>query len=183
MINLLPPEEKRQLKAARTNTLLIRYNVFLLSAVVFLGIAVGITYVYLTNTKGSAELLISENKAKVSDYAVVESEAQQFRSNLTTAKQILDSEVTYTKVMLAIAALLPNGTVLDKLSLDAQTFGTPTALSAQAKSYDTALKLKEAFQNSPLFSDVNFQSIVSSTNSAYPLTVNLNVTIKKDAAK
>jgi len=183
MINLLPYEEKRQLKAARTNTLLIRYNFFLLCTVVFLSAAVGITYVYLTNTKSGAEQLISDNKAKVKSYDAVESQAQLFRTNLATAKQILDSEVTYTKTMLAIAALMPNGTILDKLSLDVQTFGTPTTLSAQAKDYDTALKLKEAFQNSPIFSDVNFQSIVSSTNSSYPLTVNLNVTIKKDAAK
>ena len=51
MINLLPPEEKRQLRAARTNTLLLRYNLSLVGAVVFLGLAIGVTYVYLSNTK------------------------------------------------------------------------------------------------------------------------------------
>lgn len=183
MINLLPYEEKRQLKAARTNTLLIRYNVFLAVAVVFLGIAIGITYFFLINAKSSAEIVIGENKAKVADYAQVEAQAQLFRTNLATAKQILDSEVTYTKVMLDIARLMPSGTVLDKLSLDAQTFGTPTTMTAQASSYEAALKLKEAFQGSTILSDVNFQSITSSTSGSYPLTVSFNVTIKKDAAK
>jgi Tfp pilus assembly protein PilN len=183
MINLLPPEEKRQLRAARTNTLLLRYNVFLASAVAFLGLAIGITYVYLSTTKANSESIINENKAKVASFAEVQSQADIFKANLTTAKQILDNEVIYTKVMLAIAALMPGGTVLDKLSLDSQTFGTPTTLTAGATNYDNALKLKDAFQASALFSDVHFESINSGGQPPYTLTVNLKVTIKKDAAK
>ncbi|HET6746873.1 MAG TPA: PilN domain-containing protein [Candidatus Saccharimonadales bacterium] len=186
MINLLPAEEKRQLRAARTNTLLIRYNIALLCAGVFLSIALGVVYVYLGTAKANSEQIISDNKAKASGYAAVESEANIFRSNLAIAKQILENEVTYSKVILAIANLLPPGTTLDKLSLDSSTFGTPTTLSAQAKSYENALALKDAFQKSSLFSDVHFQSITSNVGTqsgAYPYTVNLDVTIKKDAAK
>lgn len=183
MINLLPPEEKRQLRAARTNTLLLRYNIFLIGAVVFLGLAVGVTYVYLSNTKASAETLISENRARVASFADVQTQADVFKANLATAKQILDNEVVYTKVMLAIAALLPSGTILEKLSLDSQTFGTQTTLGARAASYDDALRLKEAFEKSSLLTNVHFQSITSGGQAPYPLTVNLNVTIKKDAAK
>lgn len=183
MINLLPPEEKRQLRAARTNTLLLRYNIFLIGAVVFLGLAVGVTYVYLSNTKASAETLISENRARVADFADIQAQADLFRTNLKTAKQILDNEVVYTKVMLAIAALMPSGTILDKLNLDSQTFGTETTLSARAVSYEDALRLKESFEKSSIFTNVHFQSINSGGQAPYPLTVNLNVTIKKDAAK
>lgn len=185
MINLLPPEEKRQLRAARTNSLLIRYNFFLLGAVAFLGLAVGITYVYLSNTKASAEQTISQNDAKVVSYAPVAAKAQQFRSNLSVAKQILNQEVAYTNVILAISRLLPGGVILEDLNLDSKTFGTETTLVAQAKDYSSALRLKNSFQNSPLFSNVHFQSIASNDGqtSGYPVTVNLNVTIKKEAAK
>ena len=81
MINLLPPEEKRQLRAARTNTLLARYNIILLVAVVFLGLAIGVVYLYLTNTKASADQTVRENTSQTSQYAGVLTEAQQFRSN------------------------------------------------------------------------------------------------------
>ena len=183
MINLLPPEEKRQLRAARTNTLLLRYNVFLLGALAFLGLAVGVTYFYLSSTRAGAESVISENRARVANFAEVQSQADIFKANLAIAKQILDNEVTYTKVMLSIAALMPSGTVLDKLNLDSQTFGTETTLAARATNYENALKIKEAFETSPLFSNVHFQSIGSGGQAPYTLTVNLNVTIKKDAAK
>lgn len=186
MINLLPPDEKRQLRAARTNTLLARYNVIFLGAVAFMGLAVGVTFIYLTTTKANAERTIEENQAKVGQYAETDAKAKKFRKNLATAKQILNNEVTYTKVILAISRLMPSGTVLQNLNLDAQTFGTETSLIAQAKSYEDALKLKDSFQKSPLFSDVHFQSIAASSgadNAGYPITVTLSVTLKKDAAK
>ncbi len=186
MINLLPQEEKKQFRAARTNTLLIRYNIALIGAMAFLGIAMAVVYIYLGNAKANSEQIITDNKAKASGYAAVESQANIFRSNLAIAKQILGNEVTYSKVILAIANLLPAGTTLDKLTLDSTTFGTPTTLSAQAKSYESALALKNAFQKSALFSDVHFQSITSNAGTqsgAYPFTVNLDVTIKKDVAK
>lgn len=186
MINLLPPEEKRQLHAARSNALLLRYNIFLLGAVAFMGLAVGITFIYLTTTKASAEQTIRDNTTKVSRYATTEKEAETFRKNLATAKQILAGEVAYSKIVLDIAHLLPGGTVLQNLNLDASTFGTETLLIAQAKNYDAAIALKNSFQKSPLFSDVHFQSIAANTGEAaseYPITVNLSVTFKKDAAK
>jgi Tfp pilus assembly protein PilN len=186
MINLLPHEEMRQLRAARTNILLLRYNLLLVGAAAFLIVAVGITYIQLTNIKDSAERNISLNNEKSSDFAPISTQAEAFRTNLGTAKQILNREVTYTNVVLAIAKVLPSGVVLEDLSLDAQTFGTPTKLIAHAKTYEAALALKESFQSSKLFSDVHFDSIATEDNSAapaYPITVTLNVTIIKDVAK
>jgi Tfp pilus assembly protein PilN len=186
VINLLPHEEQRQLRAARTNVLLFRYNLLLLGAVAFLIIAVSTTYIYLTNTKDLAQLNITQNNDKSSSFIPIKNQADQFRTNLATAKQILDREVTYTKVVLAIAKVLPSGVVLENLNLDSQTFGTATTLVAHAKDYSRALALKESFQTSNLFSDVHFESIAtgdSTSNADYPVTVNLNVTITKDAAK
>jgi Tfp pilus assembly protein PilN len=187
VINLLPSDDKRQLQAARTNSLLIRYNILMLAVLVFLGLAIGITYVYLNTVKASSQSVIDGNQARVSSYAPVQNEANQFRSNLATAKEILSREVTYSDVVLDIAALLPPGVVLQNLSLDANTFGTPTVLIANAKSYSSAIALKNSFQSSSLFSDVHFTSITSTTSSdtagQYPVTVNISVTIKKGVAK
>lgn len=183
MINLLPNNDKRQLQAARTNSLLIRYNLLMAAIIVFLGLAVGVTYVYLNTVKNSSESVIADNAARVSDYASVQREASEFRANLATAKQILSHEVTYSNVVLEIAGLLPPGVVLDNLSLDANTFGTPITLIAHTKSYDAAIELKNTFQSSSLFSDVHFTTITSTVDADnatnYPVTVNLSVTIKK----
>jgi Tfp pilus assembly protein PilN len=186
MINLLPSEDKRQLRAARTNSLLIRYNILILAILAFLGLSIGVTYFYLNTTKANAQGVIDGNRARVSSYASVQTQADQFRTNLATAKQILSHEVTYSNVILEIAALLPSGVVLQNLSLDANTFGTPITLTANTKSYDSAIELKNSFQASSLFSDVHFTTITSNTASGagqYPVTVSLSVVIKKGVAK
>lgn len=183
MINLLPPDNKRQLRAARTNTLLLRYNFLLLGALVFILIALGVVYFYLNTSRAVAEQTIKDNDAKVANYASVKQQADNFRTSLSTAKQILDQNVAYTKVILKIAHLLPPGVVMDKLSLDSKTFGTPTTISANAKDYDAALALKDSLQSSSLFSNVYFASISGGGGGSYPIKVTLNVTIQKDAAK
>ncbi len=184
MINLLPPVDKRQIKAGRSNTLLVRYNFFLLGALGFLLVALTFVYFYLVNTKTSAEKVIEENQSKAVGFKQVEQEANEFKSNLVVAKQILDKEVIYTKVALDIAALMPKGVILDSLRLDAKTFGTETTLGARAKNLDDTIALKNSFQNSPLFSNVHFESITTvEDGNAYPLAVSLNITIKKEVAK
>ena len=184
MINLLPPTDKHQVRAGRSNALLLRYNIFLVVALGFLLVAIGVVYVFLANTKTSAEQTIKDSQSRVSSYVEIEKQAGEFKANLAVAKQIMDKEVIYTDVILEIAALMPPGVVLDDLKLDAKTFGTKTTLSAHSKTVGDAIALKESFQKSPLFSDVNFQTIsTDETGSAYPISISLNITIKKDATK
>jgi Tfp pilus assembly protein PilN len=183
MINLLPPEDKRQLRAARTNTLLARYNIILLAAVAFLGLAIGVVYIYLTTTKAGADATVSENATETAQYAGVVEEANQFRNNLSIAKQILDREITYTNVLLNIAQVMPAGVELESLTLDAETFGAETTLSASARDYDRALAFKDALQNSPYFSDVHFQTVDDSQSGDHPLLISINVTIAPEIAQ
>src|SRR5690349_187591 len=136
MINLLPTEERRQLAASRTNSLLLRYNVFMIGVLAFIGLAIGVTFVYLNNTQATAEHQIAENQSRVSNYNDVQQQETAFKTNLATAKQILDKEVVYTKAILTIANIIPSGVVLQSLKLDAQTFGTQTVLSFHAKTVD-----------------------------------------------
>jgi Tfp pilus assembly protein PilN len=184
MINLLPADDKRQLRASRANTLLLRYNILMLGAFVFMMIAVGIAYVFLTNTQATAEKTVLDNQKEVSGFAEVQAQEKKFKENLSTAKTILDKEVIYTRTILAISKLLPSGIVLDNLNLDAQTFGTQTTLAVQSKDIPTAVALKTALEGSPIFSNVHFQSIQSAATpgTKYPITVNLNVTIDKEEA-
>lgn len=186
MINLLPIEEKRQIRAARSNVLLLRYTLLSLGAMVVLGLIVGGAYVLMNNAKASAEKTIAENAARASSYNEVTAKANEFRANLSIAKSILDKEVNYTNVIIAIAQSLPDNVVLDSLDLDAKTFGTPFSLSARTKSYDDAVTLKNTLQESDAFSDVSLQSVTNAADgdtTGYPVSVSLNVTISQEITK
>lgn len=183
MINLLPPNTKKQMRAARSNVLLLRYNFLLIGALVFVLIAIGGTYFYLDTAKGNAEQLIEDSQTQAGRYASVQQDAESYRQKLATAKQILDQDVAYTKVILEIAKTLPSGVVIDKLSLDAKTFGSPTTFTARARDYQSALNLKDSLSDSSLFYNVSIASMSGGGGEGYPININLNVTIQKDAAK
>jgi len=184
MINLLPDEAKKEIRAARTNIRLRNYLLMLGIGVIFLVGLCFAVYLALDGEKASAEAIINSNRSKSTSYGSVEAQGNMLRTSLTTAKSILDQEVLYSKVITGIAALTPSGVVIDGLSLAPTTFGGPLSLQVYAKSNEAALSLKEKFQSSPLFSSVNFQSLSSSTAAgAYPVSATLSVVINKSAAK
>jgi len=186
MINLLPDAQKRQLRAARSNVLLVRYIMALVFVVAFLGIAIFATNFILTSLKKEAEADITANQAKVAGFATVQLQANQFRTSLSRAKTLLDNEIDYSKVIIDTARLLPAGTVLDSLALDQTSFGKPIILSLKVAGQNQAVALRNAFMSSPLYSNVSFGTL--STNSdadanMYPYKLNLNVTLNKAAAQ
>lgn len=185
MINLLPPAYKKELRAARVNVTLRRYIIFQVIAVAVLAVIVTATFFLISMIKTNAEAEIASNEARAISYQKVEADAKQFQNNLVTAKAILDNEVRYTAVLLAISKNIPSGVVMSDLTLDAKTFGQPTSLSAQAKSYEDVLRLKKNFEESTIFTDVHLETVTREEDDAapYPVTVQINVTIKKEITK
>lgn len=191
MINLLPQENKRTISAARSNTLLIRYNIATIAVICFMVAAFGFVYFYLNASKSSAENTMAANQQKEASYGQVSQQANEFRTNLSTAKRIFGSQVDYSTLLTQIAAATPSGVILQALSLDASTFGKPTTLMAYAKTTNDALALKDSYAaQTDLFSDVSIANVglsggdsgSSSANPDYPVIVTLNLTIKAGAA-
>ncbi len=180
MINLLAPEDQRQLIAARTNSLLLRYVLLLGLLIVLLAAEMGGAYIVLANEKSRNEAVITENQASTASYSATKTQAAAFASDLSTAKYILNQQVPYTSIILRLAATLPESTVLDKVSIDPATFGTSTTLVAHTSSYQQAIAVKASLQQSKLFSDVNFQSITQGTDKTRPFIATYNVTYTKD---
>lgn len=186
MINLLPDDEKKQIIAARSNVTLINYILFLFMGAIFLGISSVVVHYAITDTKTNAEVLITENAKKSVSFSSVRTEAAALRATIAKAKGILDNEVLYTRILTGVAQAMPTGVVLENLSLSPATIGVPITVVAYAKSTEDALRLKENFQQSPLFSQVSFLSLASTAQSSaagYPITVNLSLTINKGSTQ
>lgn len=116
MINLLPPEERRQLGAARSNTLLLRYSIVLLFILALLGSEIGGSYIFINAERARNEETAQENAAKTSQYAATRQQAEAFTSSLSTAKQILDDQTPYTALVLALAKAIPSSTSIDTVA-------------------------------------------------------------------
>lgn len=186
MINLLSPADKKDFAAGRVNALLLRYLWavgFLFALLIVMSV---LTYFALDGAKTQAEEQQKDNNATFAQYQPIQLRATEFQSNLQVAKTILEQQTNYSSVLLKIAALMPAGTTLNSISLDATTYGTPMELQIHAKTEQAAISAKSAFQNSPLFSNVQFKSITigdTSATNAYPVTATIQVAINKEVAK
>jgi Tfp pilus assembly protein PilN len=189
VINLLNPEDLKQIRAARTNVRLRRYvtaTAFTLVAIV--GVyATG--YILADNqyTKATADNRASQ--AELQNYAKTKDDATTYRSNLTIAKKILANEIVLSDFLVDLANTLPPNTVIDGLTLTttkptSASKTNTTQLKARAKTYDDVVVLKTRLEESELFSDVNIDStITSSAENAtglgltYPIEATFNLTI------
>lgn len=181
MINLLPNELKREIKAGRVNVLLLRYNILLLLIVAFLVMFFAICLYLLNSNEQLAASTIEDNTKKEASYADIKLESDTFRAQLSEAKSVLDSNVSYSGAVLSIARLVPSGVILSDIALDQTSFSQPIVLSAHVKGRQEALDLRSTFQNSAKFSNVSLgSSIAKSGDPAYPYSINLTVTINKE---
>lgn len=185
MINLIPTEEKRQIRAARANSILVRYTFVLLMAGAFLGLVLAGSYFLLTLTKSSSEALIEANDTKADAYSNTQNQITALTSNLTEAQAVFEQQLSYSKTLSNIGASLPAGVVLEKIALTPESFtGTPTTLKVYARDNQSTVTLRETFSTSPYFSNVNLDS-VSETGGidGYPVTASLTVTLNRIVAQ
>jgi len=81
---------------------------------------------------------------------------------------------------------MPEGTVIDKMSLNAASFtGTPVSLKIYTKTNEATVALRQKFQSTPLFSNVNFESVSGSSSgiAGYPVSISLTLTLNKAGAQ
>ena len=182
MINILPPNDKRELTASRTNSLLLRYIFLMLAFIVLVTVEMLVVYFILEGSKQSYQRTISDNEREVASQAAVETKANEFKNNLSTAKTILDKQVHYTNVIKNISDLIPSGVVMDTLTIDPATFGTPTTLDVQVKSYNDAIDFKNRLDKSGKFTNVSFKNITlkSTGDQAYKYSATFNLTFSKE---
>jgi hypothetical protein len=185
MINLLPDKIKKQIRAARTNIELVKYLSFLGFAVAFLALACSVTYIFLESSKNANEKSTDSGQSATISPLSVKGQAEVISTNLSTAKSILDKQVVYSDVIMGIATTLPTGVILDRISLNDSTFGTPITLTAYARSADSVTTIKENFDKSQQFTNYSLVSNApDSTYSAdYPIKISFSITINKGLAQ
>lgn len=194
MINLLPPQSKRQLRAARRNVVLRRYAVFIGLVAVLIAATFGFGNYLTVLERNRLNTELTARSGDAAKYAAVRASAAQFTKDLSTAKLILSKEVIFSNLIVDISQTLPPGVVLSELDLSTATFGTEITIKARAKSADSGpISLKTALEQSELFSNVKIASIderaavnteaLKPIEKAYPVSFELLATIDAAAGK
>lgn len=179
MINLLPADAKREIAAGRANRLLLRYLILFIALALVLVAAIGLVYMFLQNTYASEQDKKQESENSSRQLLARRQEVEAFRSDLATAKQILDKQINYSSIILRVAGAIPDGVVISDITLDPKTIGTPTKLNAEARSEARLKALKDSLNSSPYFDDVYYDSVTKQSGK-YPYAAILTVTFKQE---
>ena len=123
------------------------------------------------------EIAVYEPKRQ--EYAATVTKAQSFNKNLRIAKSILDNEIIYSDLIIAISNNLPSNVVLANLSLRTKELAQPISITVSIKSPDDAVKTKTKFEQGKIFKDTKIKTIEKSTNGDYPYSAVLITTLDK----
>lgn len=185
MINMISPEQKRDIRAARINVILVRYAVILVLLAVLVTLIYGLGFWLVEKDKIAVNDKLSSQVEQSKVFAAVEHDANTFRQNLTIAKTILDKETSYSTFLTTLASDLPSGTLLTNLSIGTATTATQKGLTLDARtsSYAKVLELKNRLEQSVLFENVNIVnasrpddiSVLSGLEGRYPYEASYNV--------
>ncbi len=176
MINLLPYENKKQLRAARHNVILAKCMIFLMSGILFLTIACFGAYSLLRPGKSSGSAATDKESLSII------SQANDIKSDIALSKNILNKHVKYSDIILELAGSLPSGVIISNLSINSTSLMSPIQLTLQAVSEEKAQETKNNLNKSAMFSKASIISVTSDTTNSqpgYPATISLMVTIDK----
>ena len=191
MINLLPYEEKKQLKAARSNSSLIKYLFLLIFAAVFLS-GICVTFYFILENSRPAPITtsttVSTSSAQsdsTSGYNQARIQATQINNDFQNDKAILDKQVSYSAIIIAIGQALPDGTKISDLEINSSSIDSGINLKIFAKTSDVQKTIKDNFSKSSILSNFNLKSVESgqSNPSGYPVTINATVSVNRNYAK
>lgn len=180
MINLLPKERKKTIRAGLANRLLVRYLVLSIVTLIAVLLIFGLAWLYLLNVKSNAEQTITDAEAASRSISEDAAKVTVFENNLKTAKQILDKEINYSQIVLRYAAAIPSNTIIDTITLDPAIVGKSSTFTAKVKSEKDVTKLKDALTTSAYFDDVRFREVVFNEDAGtYKYNVSIELVVNK----
>lgn len=134
MINLLPSETKKQIRAARINNIVIKCLSVIVVAMIILGGACSAVYYLISkqDSENNTQTNISSQSEIDSQYDTALTKATNIDNDLQKTKNILGSQIKFSKIILAIAANLPSGVTLDSVSMQYDNINSGTAIQIDA---------------------------------------------------
>lgn len=190
MINLLPEETKKDIRAARLNIVLVQYAValLLLALLVTAVYAVGFWLVY--SEKTSIDKRIETQAQQTKEFEQLKKRADAFRSDLKIAKTILTGGTVYSDFLISLGQQMPDETIISSLALNEASSSKEITFQARTASYPKALELKGALEATPLFENVSIDDVtrppqlsgLGGISAKYPFEVSLRATVSRQGA-
>ncbi len=179
MINLLPDAKKAEIRAGRVNVTLVKFIIMTLSAAALCGILLSLAYFVLVQARDETARKAVDSTQKLANYSADKQAIQAFTSNIDGAKKIIDKQISYSRIFIAIGHALPRDAVVDTLNIAPENFSTGLTMQVHSRTKEAMVEVKNNMQKNPeVFKDVSFESVdfeSCKNNGSYSCTATLHV--------
>lgn len=164
MINILPPDVKKQLNFSKRNTVLLRR---LLQALAVLALLAGVlvySFWYSSRQITDYETALSRRQADREAYKDVEAKVQTLQSNLGLIEKLLNEKNQFSSLLDDFASALPPGSYINQLTLTGKE-KEPLELVIIVDSFNKAAQVRTALINSDRIKSADIQNIAGDEKS------------------
>ncbi|HSX41466.1 MAG TPA: PilN domain-containing protein [Candidatus Saccharimonadales bacterium] len=158
MINLLPPEAKKQIRFGRRNGILVRYLIIAAAVVVTLTVEFVGAQLYLNQQIKTAQDEAASKNLALSKYKGLEKDVQAVNSRVTSVEKIQSTQAKFSLLLSDLAEATPKGVAITSISLTGDD-KKPVRVTATAADYATALSFRDSIAKSPRISAADIESI------------------------
>ncbi len=183
MINLLPPDQKKELQYARRNTLLLRWLTGLLITLTLVGITVLFGTVYLKTESKRYANITATTRQELKDQKLEEAQTkiENISSKLKLIAQVLSRQVIFSGLIKQVGAVMPEHSVLSDVEISKVEGGID--LTAATMDYTTATQVQVNLTDpaNKLFDKADIVSVdCNGVDPAYPCTIVLRALFVKN---
>lgn len=160
MINLLPSDTKKARMYGRRNKRLVGYSLSILSiGIITISVALfNMQYVNADENRLKTEM--AQRDAEVVTLEASQKDVEKISGQLKTIDKLYSGEVKFSVLVPKIGALLPNGVVLNALTLTGGK-ASPLQLDIDMDQQNLAAVLQQNLVNSDLFEAVDISAITT----------------------
>ncbi len=147
MINLLPPDIKQEILYARRSTRLRKWSFSLFgTALVIVGVVM-VGQMYLQQSINTYSQQVKQGQQALKDQKLDETQkkAEELSDSIKLVTQVLQREILFSKLLVQIGSVLPNGSILTNLGIDKVQGGIE--LQADAVNYQTGTQVQLNLQD------------------------------------
>lgn len=170
MINLLPPDHAAMIRAARQNTVLRKWLIGALTAIVILVLILVSGWIYIDRqTKDLRKnVSLTQQQLQAQNLTQVQSDAKTITGDIRVINQVLSSEIRFSDLIQAIGRVMPKGSVLDSLSLNKVSGAINLSVSSLDNTSAAQVAANLSDPNNGIFSQVDIVSINCTTKPSTP---------------
>ncbi len=180
-INLLPPQDIKELKIARLYSFLFKRVIALsIFGILILALLISADFLLRHNLKIlEGDLENKKHTSTASGFSVLEGKINQFNSNLEKIATLQSQHIRFSPFLIELIRLTPSEVRFT--NLQAQKEGNVVEVQGVAKTRDSLIHFQKNLEGSEFFKDI--ESPLSNLESRENVTFQLKFKVKEDHLK